>query len=219
MSEGSNHKRSVKHSFSLYSGPFLKPVVVVFYTDLYTLEHSKDKNNISEQKKQFFKFFYTTYYPKMDITAFQIQPNKTDNRLHLCSTQAELLTVPPLPLCGSILALFLLFDHNKKILTAKLIAIMRQQQKITLMFFSCLLFFFLPSGPMMAAILTTQKRQRKAAFKMYTRKNFQLLSVFKKTNRVLKRNVIFYCAHMKIDINTLPLFLFHSSSLGCFFSN
>lgn len=163
---------------------------------LYTLEHSKDKNSISEQKKQFFKFFYTTYHPKIDITAFQIQPNETDNRLHLCSTQAELLIVPSLPLCGSILALFLLFDHNKKVVTVKLIAIMRKQHKITLRFFSCLLVFFLPSGPMMAAILTTQKRQRKAAFKMYTRKNFQLLSVFKKTTRVLKRNVIFLlCPH------------------------
>lgn len=91
----------------------------------------------------------------MDITAFQIQPNEIDNRLHLCSTQKELLIVPSLPLCGSILALFLLFDHNKKVVTVKLIAIMRQQHKITLRFFSCLLFFFLPSGPMMVAILMT----------------------------------------------------------------
>lgn len=43
-------KKSVKHSFSLYSGLFLKPVKVVFYKHLYTLEHSKNKNSVSGQK-------------------------------------------------------------------------------------------------------------------------------------------------------------------------
>lgn len=76
MSEGSNHKRSVKHSFSLYSGPFLKPVVVVFYMDLYTLEHSKDKNNISEQKNSFLSSSILLIIQKWTLQLFRYSPTK-----------------------------------------------------------------------------------------------------------------------------------------------
>lgn len=44
-------KKCVKCSFSLYLGPFIKAVKVVFYMHLYTLERIKDKISRSGQKR------------------------------------------------------------------------------------------------------------------------------------------------------------------------
>lgn len=44
-------KKCVKRSFSLYLGPFIKAVKVVFYMHLYTLERIKDKISRSGQKR------------------------------------------------------------------------------------------------------------------------------------------------------------------------
>lgn len=136
-------KKCVKHSSFLYSGPFLKPLKVVFHMHLYTLEHNNNKNSVSGQKIDLQVPLYQIYHPKMDTTAFQIQPNETENRLYLlCSTQAELLVVPPTTtLRIHSCTVSAVLPQQKSCYIVKLIAIMRQQQKNPLRLFSCLLFF------------------------------------------------------------------------------
>lgn len=90
----------------------------------------------------------------MDITAFQIQPNEIDIRLHLCSTHNP--TTSTMRIHSRTVSAV---RSKKKNCYNEANCYHETTAKTTLRFFSYLLFSLL-SGPMMAAIPATQKRQK-----------------------------------------------------------